>query len=617
MDPLRRRWTRCRERWPRLSVLVPTTIAVSLPLIVAVVSLASHTWVPVLDLAMTEFRVRDVGSRQTPLIGLPGRIGEFPDQGSHPGPLSFWLLAPGYRLFGSSAWAMEASTALIQTVWISVALWISHRRLGYVGVAMTALIIAMMIRGFGLVVLIQPWNPYLPLIAWLVVLLATWSVVAGDHAMLLPLVVAASFAAQTHIPYMLMAGGLGGAAAVLVAVRWWRSEPRTPIPRALIATTGLFTALWLPPLADHLRRNPGNVRRLIDHFGDPPEEAIGFGDGLVLLLRHLDVTRALGGMLVGAGRFIELGEETSATTVPGVVFLTVWVASFGVALRLHSGQPQTSLLSLHVVIAAVVLLSWISMSRIFGTTWFYLTLWAWVTMLMMVVAFVWTAAVWLGSGGRPSIRQPVLRSGAALAAVTTLSMIVLAPSTDHPEQRLGDTVGAVVDPTAAALSAGDGAAVGSDGRYVVFWTDAHSFGSQGYALVNELERRGFDVGVYEPWSVPVTSHRVIGIEDADAEVIWATGSFVEQWRRDDRVVEVATIEPRSIAELAEFSELRTRLIVDLTDNGLDDLVPVVDANLFGVRIDPRLSDDALAISRAMLLLDQNAAVFIGPPGVSQ
>ena len=57
---------------------------------------------------MTEFRVRDVGGRHTPLIGLPGRIGTFPDQGSHPGPISFWLVAPGYRLFGSSAWAMEA-----------------------------------------------------------------------------------------------------------------------------------------------------------------------------------------------------------------------------------------------------------------------------------------------------------------------------------------------------------------------------------------------------------------------------------------------------------------------------------------------------------------------------
>ena len=105
----------------------------ALPLIVAVVVLAHRRWYPVLDLAMTEFRVRDVGGRHTPLIGLPGRIGVFPDQGSHPGPLSFWLLAPGYRLFGSSAWAMEAATVVLQMAWISVALWIGHRRAGTPG----------------------------------------------------------------------------------------------------------------------------------------------------------------------------------------------------------------------------------------------------------------------------------------------------------------------------------------------------------------------------------------------------------------------------------------------------------------------------------------------------
>ena len=98
---------------PVLTILIATLI-VGLPLIVAVVVLSQRRWFPVLDLAMTEFRVRDVGGRYTPLIGLPGRIGTFPDQGSHPGPLSFWLIAPGYRLFGSSAWAMEAATVTVQ-----------------------------------------------------------------------------------------------------------------------------------------------------------------------------------------------------------------------------------------------------------------------------------------------------------------------------------------------------------------------------------------------------------------------------------------------------------------------------------------------------------------------
>jgi hypothetical protein len=36
-----------------------------------------------------------------------------------------------------------------------------------------------------------------------------------------------------------------------------------------------------------------------------------------------------------------------------------------------------------------------------------------------------------------------------------------------------------------------------------------------------------------------------------------------------------------------------------------------------VRIDPRVSEAALTATRRMLDLGQNAAVFVGPPGVSQ
>ncbi|MEI2422374.1 hypothetical protein V6O07_18990, partial [Arthrospira platensis SPKY2] len=89
---------------PSWRAVVLVGLLTSLPLIVAIIVLRWRPWYPVLDLAMTEFRVRDVGSRRTPLIGLPGRIGNFPDQGSHPGPISFYLLAPFYRIGGSSPW---------------------------------------------------------------------------------------------------------------------------------------------------------------------------------------------------------------------------------------------------------------------------------------------------------------------------------------------------------------------------------------------------------------------------------------------------------------------------------------------------------------------------------
>ncbi len=598
------------------------TLVVGLPLIVAVVALAGRRWYPVLDLAMTEFRLRDVGGRHTPLIGLPGRIGTFPDQGSHPGPISFWVLAPPYRLFGSSAWAMEVATGLVQLGWIAVALWIGRRRAGTAGVVMVAAVIAVLLRGLGLSVLTQPWNPYLPLIAWLVVLLATWAVLCGDHMMLVPLVVAASFTAQTHIPYLTMAGGLGVFAVAVVGYRRWEAVDRDAFRIPLVATVGLFVVLWVGPLVDQVRRDPGNVRRLLDHFGSPTEPAIGLRRGVTVLLRHFDVVHGYGRLLTGTQRFLQVGYEPDGPIWPGVLMLVVWVGSVVVAVRLR----HQALMALHATIGVTLVLSALSMARIFGKIWYYLTLWAWVTTTLMIVAVVWTAVVWLTStsvGDRlpPSVRATGARrigvvAGSVVAAILTLSMLIVAPGTDHPEERLGETIGAVIAPTVEAIEAGVGDADGPEGRYVVRWTDAYFFGSQGYGLVSELERAGLDAGVYEPWRVPVTPQRVIPIEQTTAEVILATGGFVDQWRADDRVVEVATFDPRTADQVVEFEAERTALIDDLVATGLDELVAIVDTNLFGVSLDERLSPIAQRATVRMLYLDQQTAIFIGPAGVT-
>ena len=589
---------------------------VVVPLVVAVAVLSARRWYPVLDLAMTELRLRDVGTRQTPLIGLPGRIGTFPDQGSHPGPLSFWLLAPGYRLFGSSAWAMEASTVLLQLAWISTALWLGQRRLGRLGVVVVAAVIAVVIRGYGLVVLVQPWNPYLPLLAWLVVLLATWSVLAGDHRMLIVLAVAATFVAQTHIPYLVLAGGLGVVATVVVAVRAVRTDDRRAPLISLAWTAGVFAVLWIGPVVDQWRRDPGNIRRLIDHFTSPTEDTLGLRGGLELLLRHLDVVHAFGGLFLRTGSFVETSLDPDGPIWPGTIVLAGWLLAAVVSVRLdrHAGRGLSERSWLHVVLAITLVLSLASMVRIFGRVWYYLTLWAWGTTTLMLVATAWTAVSWLRTRDVRLAPRTVVTSLAAIAVIVTAATSVAAIGTEHPEERLGETLGELVGPTAEALREGVGAATGPDGRYVVRWEDTAHFGSQGYGLVSELERDGFDAGVYDTWRVPVTQHRVIPPDQATAEVILVTGRFVDVLRDDDRVVEVAATDPRTPEERAEFEALRRELITEIRARGLDDLVPLVDSNLFGVRIDLRLPADVQELANRMLDLGVETAVFIGTPG---
>ena len=167
------------------------------------------------------------------------------------------------------------------------------------------------------------------------------------------------------------------------------------------------------------------------------------------------------------------------------------------------------------------------------------------------------------------------------------------------------------------IESGAGAATGLDGSYMVTWDDAMHFGSQGYGLISELERRGVDAGAAYTWRVPVTRHRVITAAEATAELHLTTGIYVEQWRANPYAVEIATVEPRSAEELVEYAELETELTTRLRELGLEDLIPMVGTNLFGVQIDPRVPPVLHKITNRMLELGQVTAVFVLPPGTTQ
>ena len=62
-------------RLPAGVVIAFLVALLALPLVVALVALRHPHWYPLLDMAQTEIRVRDVTSAHPPLIGLAGRIG--------------------------------------------------------------------------------------------------------------------------------------------------------------------------------------------------------------------------------------------------------------------------------------------------------------------------------------------------------------------------------------------------------------------------------------------------------------------------------------------------------------------------------------------------------------
>lgn len=587
-------------------MLAAATGLLVLPLIVSLVALRSREWHPVLDLAMTEFRVRDVGTANSPLIGLPGRIGTYPNQGSHPGPLSFYVVAVGYRVAGSSPWGMELGTAIVHTIAVATALWIGYRRRGWVGVAAVAAFLALVVRGFGQLVLVQPWNPYLPVLMWAVVLLALWAVLDGDDWMLVPLTAAASFCAQTHVPYLPL--GVGAVAVGVAAWSWRRRSGLATSWRPPIAALVVGVVVWLPPFLDQFTNRPGNIRVLLEHFGTPPEAAVGFGQGIRLALHHLDAWSAVVMQLTGTERFL-----ASTQAWRGAVMLLVWLVAAVVSSRIGSRSLQ----ALHAVVAFGLLLGTVSMARIFGRAWYYLMLWAWVVTLLAVAAVVWTALTWWRRRSAEPIRatRRAAAAAAVLAALATVSSSVAFADAEHAEERLSRAVGDLGDQVAAAIDGGDDGLPGPDGHYLVRWSDAADIGSPGFGLLAELERRGYDVAADEFFDVQVTPHRSEPAEWADAQLHLATGGYVERWEAVPEAVRIASYDPRTPAQLDDYQTARVRLAQRFEAEGLGELIDQIDTNLFGLAIDTRLSDADLADLSVLIDIGQPMAVFAAPPGI--
>jgi hypothetical protein len=585
-------------------VVAGITGVLAVPLVVALVAVRTPPWYPLVDLAQIEMRVRDVGIAHPPAIGLGGRISGLNHQGSHPGPVSFFLLAPVYRLLGSSPWALQASAATLNVAVLATTVWAAQRRRGLAGGLLAAAGLALAMRTYGTVVLLYPWNPYLPVLFWALFLVCVWGVLCDD-VVLVPVAVAAGcVCAQTHISYVGMVGALGAVMAVGLVLAWRRNRGDAAARRRLLRWSGaglaLGVVLWIPVFAQQLGGDPGNLAVIVDSIRHPSEPAVGLGSAWRLFAQHLDVTR------------LARGDRAAPGSVwVGLGLVAVWAVSAGVAVRMR----DRTLVRLHVVTGAALVLGLVTISRILGSTWFYLTLWMFGTAVLVLAAVVATAGVAGGAavarrrdGGLPLPAERLAWAVLGLAVVLpTLLLTRSAPDTADTDAAESSQLAELIPPTVAAIE--DGTIPGRDGILLMTWADPVNLGGQGLGLMLELERRGYDARAPEVFELSVREHRVADPAMADSEIHVATGQpAIDAALSRPGAVEIVRHDPRTEEQISAHQAMRQVLIDELTAAGLHDLVPEVDRNLFGLAADERVPAGLQTTFLALEQLPQPVAV---------
>lgn len=588
----------------------------ALPLVVALGALRHPRYYPVGDLAEIELRVRDVGTTHPPLVGLIGRLGPIGSVASHPGPLVFWLMWPFYRAFGTSSWALDVASVALHLLAIGVVLWIAYRRGGTGLVIGVGALLGVLLRAYGPSALTQAWTPYVPLLWWLAFLFAVWSVLCEDLVVLPVAVFAGSLCAQAHVAYVGLVGGLGALVLGTLAVRVRRSEgaARRNVVRRLWIAAALGIVLWLPPLVDQLVNSPGNLHLLFDYFRHSPGSLSGPRQGLHILFVHLNPWRLVSKQLVlsiSAPDDAVRGVATGSV-LPGVLLLASWIgATFG-AWRLR----HRSLLRLDAVIGATLVLAALSMSRIVGSLWYWLVIWAWTITAVMVLSIVWSIGLLVDRAVRAPARPRVVRAigaaGLAVAILATAGELFDAPGAGVQGPGLSQMLAGVVPSTVAALRRSSFPGTGRHARYLVTWTNPLTFDIPALGLLDELDRAGFDAAMLPAYRGQVTRAHTFDQKTATAVVHLSVGADVDVWNAKLDAERIAYADLRGQGGRAEYERLRSEVVAELQRAGLSDLVPNVDQSpmitSFDTRV-PKVIRDRLS---RMTDLGLPVAVFLAP-----
>ncbi len=498
LDPQTRRTDR-RIFWIAVALaLVPFVVS-------AIATLAGPARVPISDHALTQMRVDDVG-RHPVLLGLYSR-----DGWSHPGPMIFYLLAPTYRLLGSSAAALLVGALLINAATMVAMAGVARRVAGLPGALLALVATSVLVRALGADYLRSPWVPYVTVLPFGLLCLLAWAM-ADDEAWALPAGFGvATYLVQTHVGYAALTAPM-----LLVAAGWLtfhrRRKLRT-LARPAALTVGLLAVLWSPTVWDQLF-GTHNLGLTLDWFRAAQEGTHTLADGAQIVLAQFAIVPD---WVTGHFRTSLFNGETTlrATTRVPVLLLAV----LGAILLAWRHRDRVSLRLLAVLTLGVGT-GVVSVARTIGVLYEYRLQWTWV--LGSLMAFAIALTVW----------RATLTTRPELGRVIALGLVVGLGGLAVVNSAAATNTTRTVDwsnPRFATVAEQIGDILDRDGGQVVI-EDGEGFNSwpqQGLLLA--LEREGFAARVPREISRTYGEHRIASPDPVQARVRVLSGTEIAEY----------------------------------------------------------------------------------------
>ncbi|MFM8945236.1 MAG: hypothetical protein ACKOJC_00790 [Actinomycetota bacterium] len=566
-----------------------TAIVVTLPAIVAVGSNLFRHWYPTGDVSHTELMLRGI-PRHPPLVGVAARVGnDINNQGYTPGPSMAYVMYPVYLVFGRTSLGVLMSTLSVHFAAIWASLHTIRRWAGDRTMLVLAIVIALMVRALAPRFFLEPWNVWIPVFAFLLFLVLAWGVVNG-HTRALPIMcIVGTHCVQTHISYVPLVVALTIGVAAHALIKGARESKRQ-----LGWSIALMILMWIPPVIEQLRPGSGNLRRLWEHFTDPPSDTVGLAAAIKAMAGELNL---LGPWLRGPGR----APYDSPQWFGFALFVALVVAGIVAA------RGQQRLRRAQIGLGGTTIIGLIATARIFGNFYDYLIRWMWVLAVLWVAVSV--AAI-IGRSGVARVRRTVGAVGMALLVAVTTWGSVASARAYPPYRHDSDLVAGLAPQLDDALPVNHSARL-------LRWHDPAALGGTAFGLVLEMEKRGVELGV-DPWGgAAARPYRVLTEDRADS-VLWLVvgPENIERFAARADAIQIAYFDSRSPAEKAESDGLRVKIESSMRAAGHPEWIELLDSQYGHMQIllfSP-VSLDLFDLVARYSEIRLPAAVFAVPPG---